>query len=517
MGTNTKKKKFGFWKGLLLIIAVLAFLNMVTDGASTDFLTSLFKGPDSSISTTPTEAPTQPTEDRLPSVPEALRNHVYLQCRGKGACAGFTGDVKMLVIFVSDPEVSWTEERINNARQEIETAMARIRQDAAAYGASLNLTAEYLTAKAGMPLVRDDWTNWANSALSYLSLPGFGSGLTSLLEDRYGADEVPMVFCTDQNGRSFAQSASGGSSTAEAALIYGDTEELYHEVCHIFGAEDFYYPREVADLAKTYLTNSLMTNSAEGVMEDLTAYCIGWTDELSDNAMQFLQKTSHLTQAYLTAQKLLESQTGYVENHAMSGGTYTGYLVDGIRHGQGTLVWDNGSVYTGAWEHGIRHGQGRMTFDNGDVYDGQWQNGVRTGTGTYTWPNGSRYVGDFLENDRQGQGTMYYADGGRYTGQWWANERNGQGKHTYAEGHTYEGNWKNGTFHGQGVFTWTTGDKYVGEYVDGNRQGYGIYYYPNGSRYEGQWYAGEIHGQGTMYYADGSQRSGKWDNGNFVG
>ena len=183
MGTNTKKKKFGFWKGLLLIIAVLAFLNMVTDGASTDFLTSLFKGPDSSISTTPTEAPTQPTEDRLPSVPEALRNHVYLQCRGKGACAGFTGDVKMLVIFVSDPEVSWTEERINNARQEIEMAMARIRQDAAAYGASLNLTAEYLTAKAGMPLVRDDWTNWANSALSYLSLPGFGSGLTSLLED----------------------------------------------------------------------------------------------------------------------------------------------------------------------------------------------------------------------------------------------------------------------------------------------------------------------------------------------
>ena len=517
MGTNAKQKKFGFWKGLMLIAVILVALNAITDGASTDFLSSLFKSSDPSADTIQTEAPIQPTEDRLPSVPEALRNHVYLQSRDQGACASFTGDVKLLVIFVSDPESVWTEARIGQTKQEIETVIARIRQDAATYGSKLDLSAEYLTAKAEAPLIRKEWTDWANSALSYLSLPGMNGNTASVLEERYRVDEVPIIFFTDRNGRSFAHSASGSSNSAESALIYGDIEALYHEVCHIFGAEDFYYPKEVADLAKTYLPNSIMANSSEGVMEEMTAYCIGWTDSLSDNALQFLQKTSHLTNAYLSAQKLLESQTGYVENHPMSGCTYTGYLVDGIRHGQGTAVWDNGSVYTGTWEHGIRHGQGHMTFNNGDVYDGQWQKGIRQGTGTYTWADGSRYVGEFVDSNRQGQGTMYYADGSWYTGQWWGNERNGQGKHTFAEGHTYEGSWKNDYFNGQGVFTWTTGDKYVGDYVDGNRQGYGIYFYPNGGRYEGQWYAGELNGQGTMYYADGTHRTGKWENGNFVG
>lgn len=523
MDTNTKQKKPGFFKTVIWALVIFGALHLVTDGKSTDTILGFFGKEDTSqtepAGSTKPSAPTPTTQDtnRLPSVPEELQNHVYLASRGYGACAGFTGKVKLMVIFVSDPEVSWTEDKIGQSRQDIEATMARIRQDAATYGAELNLTVEYVTAKADAPLIRDDWTVWANSALASISLPGIKDGTAAVLQERYGVDAVPIVFCTNQNGRSFAQTYSGNTNATEGVLIYGDTKELYHEICHVFGAEDFYYPKEVAELAKTYLPNSIMANSAEGSMEALTAYCIGWTDSLSDNAMQFLQKTSHLTQAYLTAQKLLESQTGYVENFLSSSGTYTGYLVDGVRHGQGTLVWDNGSVYTGAWEHGVRHGQGRMTFAGGDIYDGQWQNGIRQGYGTYIWANGNRYVGDFVDNNRQGQGTMYYADGGRYTGQWWGNEPNGQGKHTYAEGHTYEGGWKNGTFNGQGIFTWTTGDKYVGDFVDGNRQGYGIYYYPNGNRYEGQWYAGEVHGQGTMYYADGSQRSGKWDNGNFVG
>lgn len=523
MATNTKRKKSGFLKFLLWSLLLLIGLHLMTEGESTEAILGFLKGEDASqtepsgTETGSTQMPATQDADRLPSVPEELYAHVYLASRGRGACAGFTGDVKMMVIFVSDPESSWTEEQIGQTKQEIETTMARIRQDAADYGAELNLTAEYVTAKAEVPLVRDDWTDWANSALASIFLPGTKDGTAAVLEERYGVDAVPIVFCTNQEGRSFASSFSSGTTGSEYALIYGDTLELYHEVCHIFGAEDFYFPKEVADLADTYLPNSIMANSAEGVMDAMTAYSIGWTDTLSDDALQFLQKTAHLTHEYLAAQKLLESQTGYVENHAMSGGTYTGYLVDGIRHGQGTFVWGNGSVYTGNWEHGVRNGLGRMTFENGDVYEGQWENGVRHGTGTYTWVSGNRYVGEFVENMRQGQGTMYYASGDQYTGQWAESERNGQGKLTYAEGHTYEGSWQNGTFNGQGIFTWTTGDKYVGNFVDGKRQGYGIYYYPNGNRYEGQWYAGEIHGQGTMYYADGTQRSGEWDNGSFVG
>ena len=50
MATNTTKKKFSFWKGLLWIIAILAILNMITEGKSTDFITGIFNPSDSACS-----------------------------------------------------------------------------------------------------------------------------------------------------------------------------------------------------------------------------------------------------------------------------------------------------------------------------------------------------------------------------------------------------------------------------------------------------------------------------------
>ena len=117
MATNTTKKKFSFWKGLLWIIAILAILNMITEGKSTDFITGIFNPSDSSSNTVQTDAPTQPTINRLPSVPDTMREHVYLTSRGYGACTGFTGNVKFYVIFVSDPEAAWTEDRIAQTKQ----------------------------------------------------------------------------------------------------------------------------------------------------------------------------------------------------------------------------------------------------------------------------------------------------------------------------------------------------------------------------------------------------------------
>ena len=526
MSNTSKKKKFSFGKLLIWIVVIFVALHVLTDGESTESLKEMFDIGDSDYTYEPDNPiPQQSTpvntgisdEERLPSVPKALWEHVYLTGRSRGSCSSFTGNIKLLVVFVNDPEAVWTDAQIEHAKQEISATVTKIQQDAASYNAELHLSAEYVSATAQIPLVRAEYKKWVDSALANLDLPTGTHETCLALEKQYGADEVPIIFCTSRDGRSFANTFSHGSSGNEYALIYGNTPELYHELCHTFGAEDYYFPKEVADLADTYLPNSIMKDSSNGVMDAMTAYAIGWTDTLCDEALQFLQSTTYLTHGYLAEQKALESHTGYVENHTSSSGIYTGNLVDGIRHGQGTHVWDDGSVYEGNWEHGLRHGQGRMTFSNGDVYDGQWEKGTRHGTGTYSWTSGNRYVGSFVNNMRQGQGTMYYTDGGQYTGQWVENERNGQGTLTYANGNVYTGSWSNGTFHGQGTFTWTTGDKYVGNFVDGKRHGQGTYYYSNGNRYEGQWASGERHGQGTMYYANGTSKTGTWDNGKFVG
>ena len=51
---------------------------------------------------------------------------------------------------------------------------------------------------------------------------------------------------------------------------------------------------------------------------------------------------------------LMQYQTDY-------NGDYYGEKKDGIRHGQGEMIWTDGLIYKGEWQNGEPHGQGRIT------------------------------------------------------------------------------------------------------------------------------------------------------------
>ena len=433
------------------------------------------------------EAPAVPEVERLPNVPAELQEHVFLGARSHGACDTFEGNVKMLVVFVDDPRYRWTGGEIEQAKNEITATANRMMGDAATYGVSLNLSVEFTTATSSVNLVREEYNNWVDSALTSMGLPTDRNQTCMTLESRYGVSEVPIVFLANQDGRSFASAVSGGTTTREFSIIYDDTAAVYHEVCHIFGAKDFYFPAEVKGLANTYLPESIMVNSGTGTVDSLTAYLIGWTDTLSSEALSFLQSTSYLTVEYLSEQKAIDSYTGYVENRRSDTGSYTGYLVNGVRHGQGTFRWDDGAVYEGNWSHGKRDGYGKMTTASGDVYEGPFVDGKRHGEGTYRWADGAYYTGAWVENQRTGNGVMVYSSGSRY-----------------------EGQFVNGKLHGTGTYTWTDGARYVGSYVDGLRHGQGKMKYSDGAVYEGNWAGGKRNGQGTMVYANGNRYTGDW-------
>jgi hypothetical protein len=76
---------------------------------------------------------------------------------------------------------------------------------------------------------------------------------------------------------------------------------------------------------------------------------------------------------------------------------YQGDLVNGVRHGYGTLTdYDAGFTYEGNFQHGVPHGEGRCQYSNGAVYEGTWTHGVRTGPGTYFDRHGNRLTGTWL-------------------------------------------------------------------------------------------------------------------------
>jgi hypothetical protein len=78
--------------------------------------------------------------------------------------------------------------------------------------------------------------------------------------------------------------------------------------------------------------------------------------------------------------------------------TYSGSVLNGLRHGNGKCTWSNGIVCEGEWINGefvkgkmigvnrcliyegdlyneLPHGKGKMTFADGRVFEGNWANG----------------------------------------------------------------------------------------------------------------------------------------------
>jgi len=126
---------------------------------------------------------------------------------------------------------------------------------------------------------------------------------------------------------------------------------------------------------------------------------------------------------------------GYGKQIWVSGASYTGGYVNGLKEGTGTRVSPNGDVYYGEWKNnkkdgygkivtangkfgyegrfkdGLPHGYGTKFDDKGDVYEGAWQNGKRNGFGSLYDASGNVFIGDFKDDQRHGRGTYWLADG----------------------------------------------------------------------------------------------------------
>ena len=250
--------------------------------------------------TAPTQQPTQP-DPTLPiephnPVPEHLRNNYYLGSKGQGDCEEMLGDVNVLVIFVSDTLSKWDAESIEAAKRTFADHETNMEAAAKRYGAEMEMTMTFLEATIAIPFVFEAGKP-ITPAYSALKKLGMGDAFydQEILEKQYEADSVPVLFVLNRQGRAFALAMDAQTDLLECAVIYGDDlSSVRHELYHIFGAQDFYFPDETIAAQEKYLPNSIMNNHYHDV-DDLTAFLIGWLDELSQNALNFLEDTNHLT------------------------------------------------------------------------------------------------------------------------------------------------------------------------------------------------------------------------------
>lgn len=498
----------------------------------------------------------------LAAVPKHLRSNYFLTYKEAGCCKSLTGSLYVTVVMISDSVSTWDDAAVQKLQAALNDAALDIVSEAKAYSTEVSISFGYHYAELSGDICSGDYSNdWQDPALESAGLPGLAQ-MHEHITGMYQVKEAPVLFVFNKESRAYA--STGGN---EFLVLFsdGDFGGFQHELSHVFGAKDFYYPSEIKELAGSLLPDSIM-NSGE-IADPLTAYLIGWTQSLSDSALEFLEDTNSITVEYMNQQGDIESFTGN-GSKVFEYGSYTGDLIRGVCNGTGTMNYNDGSWYTGGWTNGkwSGNGTGKYIYSDGSVYEGEYLDGVRHGTGTYTYADGAVYTGGWTNGEQDGTGTINYANGGWYTGGWtngsWSG--NGSGKYIYSDGSVYEGGFLNGEFHGTGTYSyadgtvytggwangkqhgigtinytnggwytggWSNGSRsgtgtgkdvysngvYEGAFKDGNRHGQGTYTWAEGDSYTGQWENGERNGFGTYTWADGSSQSGNWKDGKFVG
>ena len=404
--------------------------------------------------------------DRLPDLNAGYDSHAFLYARDRGDCFELTGNVVLTFVMLDVPDSPWTQQDIAKFREEAVRSGRVLEQQAMEYGAQLQITERFVSCSVAEAYERDERDAWVEAALSELGYTT--ANVSDKVKKEYDADSSAVLFCINREDRSFAAQ----TSAFEYAVLFRELADYRHELLHMYGAVDFYYPELATQLAEQMWPQSIMLNAhaEEVAVDEMTAYLVGWTATVTENTRSFLDQTADVTTEQVEQSREEQSFTG-----------------------EGTDTYGD-AVYSGQWLNGVPYGQGRMEYESGSVYEGA-----------------------FVYGEREGYGVLSYAGGDVYEGQWVDGEENGQGKLTWSNGDVYEGAWVDGERSGYGVITWHDGDVYAGDWQDGKRTGYGTYTWKDGTTYEGQWLDGQMHGEGTLRYTSGRTRTGQWDNGEFLG
>ncbi|SOV14713.1 conserved Plasmodium protein, unknown function [Plasmodium sp. gorilla clade G2] len=87
---------------------------------------------------------------------------------------------------------------------------------------------------------------------------------------------------------------------------------------------------------------------------------------------------------------------------------YYGNYINGLKHNEGMMVYENGDVYVGTWKFGEKNGPGKYIYNKcKSTLEGNWAEGYLS-YGKWTLPNGMYFVGRFRENKPTGDGSWIF-------------------------------------------------------------------------------------------------------------
>lgn len=239
-------------------------------------------------------------------IPKELARHHAFRGFNSGCCGRLVGNLAIVSVLISDTTSGWTAFEKARYKQEVSSACAFLLNNG---GRAAGLTIKeqiYLQAEIPYAEERNRYKKTVGDVLHVLGYSSFNAFQASILQAHPEIDTVAVFFVLNKNNRSFALIMKGhktmnstrrsDTSVGEYSVIYAKARgsipfTISHELLHLYGAIDYYYPERTNLEAKNYSPHSIMLcHYQRPEIDDLTKFLVGWKQGLNPNSLLFLKK-----------------------------------------------------------------------------------------------------------------------------------------------------------------------------------------------------------------------------------
>ncbi len=236
-----------------------------------------------------------------------FENHAFLSEMNQGPCRRMRGNVFVELLFVEDQVNSWTKGEIDAFYPTYKKSVKDLCKQAQGAGCGLTFTTRVGRYRYSGVL---DPNHFYNTQLPKVKSEYFQSYGCKTSEEfmtrrkiEHRAEEVAMIFVLERRFRAYAY--NGRDLEFCVLTNESDSHAITHELLHLFGAADLYYPYPVYGLTMEYFPKSVMCTYEGMEVDPLTRYLVGWETALSPKAAEYLGKLQdYTTQRHLQANHL---------------------------------------------------------------------------------------------------------------------------------------------------------------------------------------------------------------------
>ena len=228
--------------------------------------------------------------------------------RDRGSAKTLSGSVCLYSIFVSDKASSWSENEKAEVQGRMEAAAGFLVAQAGRYGVSVKfvqVTAGDVNFPKGAPT--DVFANpaWTEEVLK-LATGKSGSQFAGFLKEKHNVQHAGLFLHVNKAATSYNLSYYANvdpTYAAERAVMYTRYADMQptaaasyaHEILHIFGAGELYFPfdkdEKRAEMAKRLWPNEIMYMVDYKIRKltvgPYTAYRVGWVEQLKPEYQVF--------------------------------------------------------------------------------------------------------------------------------------------------------------------------------------------------------------------------------------